>query len=84
MMKRFSYKAFKKDIIDSINDESRDTFDSFNDLENTIDILSKYVYITNKQALQLNFIIFLKKRSLIYWEELRKDFDTFKELSRLQ
>ena len=84
MMKRFTYKAFKKDIIDSINDKSRDTFDSFNDLENTIDILSKCGYINNNQALQLSFIIFQKKRSLINWEELRKDFDEFKELNRLQ
>ena len=84
MMKRFTYKAFKKDIIDSINDKSRDTFDSFTDLENTIEILSNYGYLTNLQAQELNFIIFQKKRTLIDWEELRKDFDEFKELNRLQ
>ena len=82
MMKRFTYKAFKKDIIDSINDKSRDTFDSFTDLDNTIEILSKYGYLTNNQALELNFIIFQKKRSLINWEELKEDFE--KELNRLQ
>ena len=82
MMKRFTYKAFKKDIIDSINDKSRDTFDSFTDLDNTIEILSKYGYLTNNQALELNFIIFQKKRSLIHWEYLKEDFE--KELNRLQ
>ena len=82
MMKRFTYKAFKKDIIDSINDKSRDTFDSFTDLDNTIEILSKYGYLTNNQALELNFIIFQKKRSLINREELKEDFE--KELNRLQ
>lgn len=82
MMKRFTYKAFKKDIIDSINDKSRDTFDSFTDLDNTIEILSKYGYLTNNQALELNFIIFQKKRSLIHWEDVKEDFE--KDLNRLQ
>lgn len=82
MMKRFTYKAFKKDIIDSINDKSRDTLDSFTDLDNTIEILSKYGYLTNNQALELSFIIFKKKRSLIHWEDVKEDFE--KELNRLQ
>lgn len=82
MMKRFTYKAFKKDIIDSINNEPRKTIDSFIDLENTIKALTIYGYLTNNQSLELSFIIFQKKRSLIHWEDVKEDFE--KELNRLQ
>lgn len=82
MMKRFTYKAFKKDIIDSINKEPRKTVNSFIDLENAIQTLANYGYITNNQAIELSFIIFQKKRSLIHWEDVKEDFE--KELNRLQ
>ena len=82
MMKQFTYKAFKKDIIDSINKEPRKTIDSFIDLENTIKTLSIYGYLTNNQSIELSLLIFQKKRSLIHWDDVKEDFE--KELNRSQ
>ncbi len=81
-MKRFTYKAFKKDIIDSINNEPRKTIDSFIDLENTIKTLTTYGYLNSNQSIELSLIIFQKKRSLIHWEDVKEEFE--KELNRLQ